>query len=110
MFDANAVSFSDVDAYPVSSFVGSPIVSYKQGIGSIDKELGFAISYLNIDNVGDIQFAWNLDSDVFNYTIDKKLYYKNLATGFYKFNTDGLSFQNQKIVCVCIDMLGAFSH
>ncbi len=88
MFDADAVSFGDSESYPVSSFVGSPIISYKQGIGVVDNELGFAISYLNIDNVGDIQFAWNLDSDVFNYTIDKKLYYKNLATGFYKFNTD----------------------
>jgi hypothetical protein len=88
MFDASAVSFGDADSYPVSSFAGSPIISYKQGIGGVDKELGFAISYLNIDNVGDIQFAWNLDSDVFNYTIDKTLYYTNLATGFYKFNTD----------------------
>jgi hypothetical protein len=86
IFDSNEVSFGDQETYPVSSFYGTPIVSYKLGIGAIDRELGFSISYLNIDNVGDIQFNFNLDVDNFNYKSGQNTVYKNLSTGFYKFN------------------------
>jgi Fe-S cluster assembly iron-binding protein IscA len=86
MFDSNEVSFGNQETYSVSSFVGTPILSYKLGIGAIDKELGFSISYLNIDNVGDIQFNFNLDSDTFAYKVGQNTIEKNLATGFYKFN------------------------
>jgi hypothetical protein len=86
MFDSDGYSFSDNTVYPSSSFAGTPIISYKLGNGKIDKELGFKISYLNINNVGDIQFQFNLDSDDFLYQQEQQVVYKKLSSGFYKFN------------------------
>ncbi len=86
LFDNDEVSFSDADRYPVSTFLGTPIVSYKTGNGITDPELGFPLSYLNIDNVGDIQFDFNLDVDAFNYKIDTQVFTKKIATGFYRYN------------------------
>jgi hypothetical protein len=86
IYDENGVSFSDADTYPVSSFVGTEIVSYKIGSSVVDTELGFSLSYLNINNVGDIQFEFDLDVDLFNYKIAQSVYERNIYTGFYKFN------------------------
>ncbi len=84
VFDQNEVSFADSETYPVSSFVGSEILSYKIGNGVVDKELGFSISYLNIDNVGDIQFQWSWELEKFDYTIDQQQLLEFVNTGFYK--------------------------
>ena len=86
LFDENGFSFSDGTVYPVTSFTGSEIVSYKKGSGPKDKELGFSLSYLNIDNVGDIEFEFNFDVDKFQYQIDQELFNKKLSTGFSKIN------------------------
>jgi hypothetical protein len=85
-FDENGISFSDEETYPTSTFTGSKIFSYKIGNGRTDSELGFSLSYLNINNVGDIQFNWDWDTDTFFYTIDRVPQTKKLLTGFYKFN------------------------
>ena len=87
VFDENEVSFSDAQAYPVSTFIGSKLLSYKVGNGRIDAELGFPLSYLNINNVGDIQFDWNWELDSFFYTIDQKIFTKKISVGYYKFNS-----------------------
>lgn len=86
LYDANGISFSDADTYPVTSFAGTKILGYKRGTGPADSELGFALSYLNIENVGDIRFDFDLDSLEFNYKILDTLYFKKYKTGFYKFN------------------------
>jgi hypothetical protein len=86
IFDENLVSLSDAETYPVSSFVGTEIVSYKIGNSVVDKELGFSVSYLNINNVGDIQFEFDLDTDTFTYNVGQDVFTKNILTGFYKFN------------------------
>lgn len=86
-FDSNGISFSDVETYPVSTFSGSKIVSYKIGnTGITDSELGFKLSYLNIDNVGDIQFEWNWETETFSYTQNFSTLTKKISTGFYKLN------------------------
>ena len=85
-FDSTGVSFADPVAYPTSTFAGTKLLSYKIGNGRIDSELGFSISYLNIDNVGDIQFNWDWDTDVVNYTVDRLPKSVKISTGFYKFN------------------------
>lgn len=87
-FDADGISFSDQEKYPTSTFLGTKLISYKIGNGPVDKELGFAVSYLNIDNVGDIQFDWNWDQDSFGYSIDREKFTKNIRSGYYKFNPD----------------------
>jgi len=84
MFDKNNNAFSDETTYPVSTFFGTKIISYTQGNGRIDSELGFALSYLNIDNVGDIQFDWNLDKDSFTYAEGQDTVVKNINTGYLK--------------------------
>ena len=86
IFDENGDSFSDPTTYPISTFAGSKILSYKTGNGSVDSELGFQLSYLNINNVGDIQFSWDLDLDFFRYTVNQTEYSKKLGTGYYRFN------------------------
>jgi len=94
-FDNNGISFSNEDTYPTNTFVGTEILSYKVGSSVVDKELGFSISYLNINNIGDIQFNWSWDSAKFEYVIDRVTYSKDLATGFYKFNNiNGDDYQN----------------
>jgi hypothetical protein len=87
-FDSNGVSFSDSETYPTSTFTGTKLISYKVGNGRTDTELGFSLSYLNINNVGDIQFDWNWDTETFNYTIDRLIQTKKVSTGFYKVNPD----------------------
>ena len=86
VFDDSDISFGDTESYPVSTFVGTPILSYKVGNSVIDTELGFSISYLNIDNIGDIQFNWNWDVDNFAYSIGQTVYSKKVSTGYYRVN------------------------
>ena len=93
VYDENGVSFSDAEQYPVSSFVGSKLISYKVGNSVKDSELGFSLSYLNIDNVGDIVFEWNWDAEDFEYTVGQQQFRKLISTGFYKFNPND-DFQN----------------
>lgn len=93
VFDDNGVSFSDEETYPVSSFKGSKILSYKIANSVIDKELGFGISYLNINNVGDIQFEWSWELENFQYTIGREIFSVDVSTGFYQ-NTQLQQFFN----------------
>lgn len=86
LFDASGISFGNSAQYPVTTFVGTTILSYRKGNGPIDKELGFALSYLNINNVGDIQFDFDLDTDSFQYQIGQDRFSQKFSTGFYKFN------------------------
>ena len=87
VFDANKVSLSNTESYPVTTFAGTQIVGYTVNPSGInDTHLGFPISHLNIDNVGDILFTNFWDTDVISYEIDRTSYKKNISTGFYKFN------------------------
>ena len=87
-FDSAGVSFGDSEKYTTSTFNGTPIISYKVGSGRVDVELGFSLSYLNIDNVGDIEFNFDWDTDVADYTELRTPKRVNISTGFYKFNPD----------------------
>lgn len=86
VFDSDEVSFGDPVKYPVSTFTGCNLVSYRIGNGPIDAQLGFPLSYQNIDNIGDVQYNFEWDTDVFFYTRDQVEYSKSVATGFYRFN------------------------
>ena len=87
-FDSSGISFSDTESYPVSTFAGTKLLSYKVGNSVVDTELGFSLSYLNIDNVGDIQFNWDWDTQVFYYTQQQTVITTNISTGFYRLNHD----------------------
>ena len=86
VYDSDGVSFSNTDSYPISTFTGSTILEYKVGNGVADSQLGFSLSYLNIDNIGDIQFNWTFGSDKFYYKNGTSLLPINISTGFYKLN------------------------
>jgi len=85
-FDDSEVSFSDSTTYPISTFAGSTLLEYKVGTSIVDQQLGFSLSYLNIDNIGDIQFNWTWDTDSFYYTESQKVNTKKISTGYYKQN------------------------
>lgn len=87
-FDQAGVSFSNLEKYPVSSFAGTKLLSYKIGNSIPDTELGFSLSYLNIDNVGDIQFEWPWDTDAVSYIEEKRNKKIDISTGFYLFNNN----------------------
>lgn len=84
VFDKNGYSFSDVDVYSGSSFKGTKLFSYQLGEGSADKELGFNLSYRNINNVGDIVFDFNLLQDDFFYKSGTTVLTKCLDVGYLK--------------------------
>ena len=67
MFDETDVSLTDTVYYPSSSFKGNSIFSYAIGKGTIDTELGFALTYQNIANIGDIVFNFNYTQNSFKY-------------------------------------------
>ena len=86
-FNENGVSFGDLETYPVSTFAGTEIVSYKVSTAGVtDSELGFKLSYLNIDNVGDIQFEFDWDKDTFNWQKDQTVETVSINSGFYRIN------------------------
>jgi hypothetical protein len=81
MFDKTGLSFANDTLYPGSTFVGTKLFSYGVGTGRVDTILGFPLSFLNIDNLGDIVFNNNLYSDTFSYgTVPLK----NISDGFIK--------------------------
>jgi len=67
VYDSEKISFGDLTKYVGSTFIGTPIFSYKLGSGANDVVLGFPLSYLNVNNIGDIVFNFNLATDTFNY-------------------------------------------
>jgi len=69
VIDSNGVSYSDPSSYPGSQFIGTKILSYKQGTGNDDTVLGFPLSYKNLLTQGDIQFENNYDIDKFSYLL-----------------------------------------
>ena len=66
--DAAGVSFSNTDKYDGTTFKGTYLFSYRvDATGTVDENLGFALSYRNIENIGDIVFDFNFDTDIFSY-------------------------------------------
>ena len=87
LFDLVDSNGASVATYESSTFTGTKLFSYKEGTGTPDTELGFAISYKNIANSGDIIFDFNLLSDTFNY---------QSGTEVLTMNTDNLYLQKFK--------------
>lgn len=67
LFDSQGIGLTDSTKYSGSTFSGNKVFSYKIGSSVADSELGFSLSYRNINNIGDIVFSFNLSSDEFSY-------------------------------------------
>ena len=89
MFDNDGNSLADTSVYSGSSFAGTKLFSYKVGNGPADAQLGFSLTYKNINNIGDIVFNFNLSSDTFQYRTDADTVYKNIEP-FYLAKNDAL--------------------
>ena len=89
LFDAQGVSFSDTSKYDGSSFRGNKLFGYKESTSIVqDSELGFPLTYQNINNIGDIVFDFYLLKDTFAYKIKDEIFYKNTDIGFLKLSDD----------------------
>ena len=80
--DENNVSFGDNTVYEGSNFIGTKLFSYKIGSGTVDTTLGFALSYKNISNIGDIVFNFNILTDTFRYKQIADVIDKSVDIGF----------------------------
>ena len=96
IFDSNGNSYADLSTYDGSTFTGTKVFSYKVGTGTADTELSFPLSYLNINNVGDIVFEFNLLKDSFAYKQGTNLITKNTDVGYVMLaeSLDQFSFAN----------------
>jgi len=67
LFDEELDSFSDVTKYPYNTFSGVNLFRYKVGTGTNDTQLGFPLVYKNINNIGDIEFEFDLQNTSWTY-------------------------------------------
>jgi hypothetical protein len=72
VFNCAEVSLGNKEEYPSSDFQGTPVFSYQKGHTVIDPELGFSLSYRNIENIGDILFDFNLLTDSASFCPDNE--------------------------------------
>lgn len=84
LFDENEVSYADTSVYDSSTFQGNKVFSYKVGIGVVDSNLNFALTYKNINNVGDIVFEFNLLNGSFSYKVDTQVKSKNTDVAYLR--------------------------
>ena len=82
--DSNGFSFSDQNQYPSSNFLGNKIFSYRVGTGTADTELGFPLSYRNVNNVGDIVYDFNLLTESFTYQTADDIVSQSTDVGYLK--------------------------
>jgi len=82
MFDKTGNSLGNQTAYPSTNFVGTKLFSYADGTGAVDTVLNQKLKYLSINNVGDIVFDNDLESDTFVYTSKSVSTTSNVSIGF----------------------------
>ena len=83
VFDYAGNSFSDQDYYPSSTFAGSSLFGYSTSNSGIrDSELGFALSYRSIGNIGDIVFQNFYDTDTFHFSFNNSDYELAINNGY----------------------------
>lgn len=67
LYDTSGYSIGNSDVYLTNNFRGNRLFSYRVGEGANDAELGFPLSYKNIENVGDILFDYDLLNKTYEY-------------------------------------------
>lgn len=89
-FEGN--NYSDKSIFNSTTFSGTKIFSYKEGLGSNDLELGFPLTYRNIENSGDIEFEFNLLTDKFTYQTETDIIEESTSTACLKKFSDRTNF------------------
>ena len=85
--DNTGTSFGDSSVYVGTTFKGTAIFSYPGSLpnasaGFNDTVLGFPLTYLNVNNIGDIVFNFNLVTDTFSYKKSAILETQNIDIGY----------------------------
>ena len=93
VFDDTGNSYGNSLVYDGTTFAGTKLFSYKVGTGTNDTELGFPLSYQNINNIGDISFEFNLLSDSFKYKNVVDIITQTIDVGFLKSILDLTTFE-----------------
>ena len=91
LFDESGNSFT---TYSNTTFTGTKLFSYKVGTGTVDPELGFALSYQNVQNTGDIVFNFNLLNDSFTYNLSGETTTLKTDTSVLRKYTDRTTYSN----------------
>lgn len=95
VYDIAGYSLSDREVYPSSTFAGSRLFGYADGgTQRSDEVLGFALQFLNINNVGDIVFENYLYSDTFLYVENSVSQTEPISIGFARQYIDRVSFSD----------------
>ena len=102
VFDRNDISFGDKTVYVGSSFEGSKLFSYKIGPGRSDTILGFPLSFSGVNNIGDISFEVNLNSDTFTYVVGSEPVQQNINTGYVFDYTSDVTYNRNIGYQTCI--------
>ena len=93
VYDSAGVSLGNLSKYPSSTFAGSKLFGYALGDTQIlDQELGFALKFATISNVGDILFTNYLYEDTFLYVQDNISVTENISQGTPRQYVDRTSF------------------
>lgn len=101
VYDADGISFSYKPKYPSSTFTGSKLFSYatpstatETEITSVlnDPVLGFQLTYLSLNNVGDIVFDNNLYKDTFVYAPNSVGQTVAISNGFVREYSDRVNY------------------
>ena len=95
LFDDQGISFSNKTRYSFNTFNGNRIFGYKIATtGKVDSELGFPLTYRNINNIGDIEFEFDLQSKKWLYQDLTNSIEVDSATAFVrKYNEITSSFE-----------------
>lgn len=84
IFNNNELSIGNNNEYEGSTFKGTKVFSYARGTGTVDSELGFPLTYRNINNIGDIVFNFDYAQDSFSYKIAAQLITLSVAEFYLK--------------------------
>jgi len=95
IFDSTGNSLGSQTAYPSTNFTGTKLFSYAEGSGALDPILNQRLKYLSINNVGDIVFDNNLESDTFVYTSDSVSNTSGINVGFAHAYSDRTTFEKE---------------
>jgi len=95
LFDKDGNNLNDEINYPSSTFGGNAVFKYAVGTGTADSELGFALKYRNISNIGDIVFDFDLLNQTINYqdALQNDLQINSDILYLKKYNETGNDFE-----------------
>tara|TARA_R110000782_G_scaffold4059_11_gene14421 strand:- start:13127 stop:25912 length:12786 start_codon:yes stop_codon:yes gene_type:complete len=97
VFDLAGTSLSDTAKYPATTFAGTKIISYKRGTGTNDYVLGIPLSFRNFNNIGDIVFSNNYNTDTFTYTTGGTTVTSKVSSGVMHKIIDRDTFTRQNV-------------